>query len=78
MLFLLVLTLCKKFNRARDGLRESGEVFERLTKSADPKDIEEWTRQAEQAEKDRLNNVEAMDIYNAKTHTRECSFRKCI
>jgi len=53
-------------------------VFQRLTKSADPKDVKEWTRQAEQAEKDRLHNVEAMDIYNAKTHTRECSFQKII
>jgi|HubBroStandDraft_3_1064219.scaffolds.fasta_scaffold146242_2 hypothetical protein len=69
----LVFTLCKKFTRARTGLRESQEVFSGMTKTTDPRNVAEWTRQADKAEHSRLRNVEAMDVYNVKTQTRKHS-----
>ena len=68
-----VFTLCKKFTRARTGLRESQEVFGGMTKTADPRNVAEWTRQADQAKQSRLQNVEAMDVYNVKTQTHKHS-----
>jgi hypothetical protein len=66
-----VQTLCRKFKRAKDGLKTSGDVFNRLTESADKVQVRTWTKQAETAAKDRLLNIEAMDIYNTKVHTRQ-------
>jgi hypothetical protein len=64
------MTLCKKYTRAKTGVQTSRDEFERLTNSADPANVRDWTMQAKKADTDRLHRVEAMDIYNAKTHTR--------
>ena len=44
-----------------------------MTKTADPRNVEEWTTQADKAEHSWLRNVEAMDVYNVKTQTRKHS-----
>ena len=58
--------LCKKL---KDGVTSTGEVKEaylRLTSSADPARVEQWQKEAKEAQAGRDDNPEAMDIYNMK------------
>lgn len=55
--------IIRKYNKAIDGLEESQEAFDSLTKQRTAAEIAVWTEQAEQADEMRATDIMAMDIY---------------
>lgn len=48
-------------------MQSSEEAFEKLSKTADPDDIEEWTAASAIAQSERDNNPKAMDYFALKS-----------
>ena len=59
-------TLARKFKRAQIGKSESEKAYTDLTSKFDSKTIKSWKRAEEKALKDKLKNIEAMDIFDVK------------
>ena len=66
MASLSVSTVTKRYTQAKAGLEESEADLNAMTKMADPSKIKKWRTQADRAAKNRVHNVEAMDIYNTE------------
>ena len=56
--------LCKKLKNICRIREESIEDFELMTETASDKQTMSWQKLAEEADREWLNNVSAMDIYN--------------
>ncbi len=59
-------TLIKKYKRARLEQQESKDYYFGLTAQAPAELIPKWTAEVTEAERKRVNSVEAMDIYQAR------------
>jgi hypothetical protein len=56
--------LCRKYKQAVPDLKDSQDALQSLESTGDPALIALWSRQAAQAQKDRDNQENAMDIYD--------------
>lgn len=59
-------SLCHRHGEASETLRDAEQYFDELSKAAGRQDVQNWTRQIEQAEKMRLANPKVMDLYGAR------------
>jgi hypothetical protein len=62
----IVSTICKNHQKAIDMSENAREYYDKLTHQAGPLAVAKWSREIEQAEACRGNNLPAMDIYAAK------------
>ena len=51
----------------------SAEAFESINASATPENVEVWSAEEERAQRERVHDVAAMDIYDVKMKRRECN-----
>ena len=59
-------SLCHHHEEASEILHDAEQYFDELSKAAGPQDVQNWTRQIEQAEMMRLANPKVMDLYGAR------------
>jgi hypothetical protein len=59
-----VISLCKKYIKAKADFAEARQEHESLTATVSPTLLDEWTKAEEYAMKNRLHDVKVMDIYD--------------
>jgi hypothetical protein len=69
-----VVTLCRKYAKAKIGVRQSRADLDGLIKTADPNRVAEWTTQAVEAAENRNTREDSMDIYELKFVKRSYHF----
>src|SRR5882762_653622 len=70
----LIYRLCKKYKKAVDSAKASQIDFSNINDSADPEVVAKWSEQEMQAQQDRDEHEEAMDIYDIKISKGEQCF----
>ena len=65
--------MSKRYRRALSGATLSAEAFESINASATPENVEVWSTEEERAQRERVHDVAAMDIYDIKMKRRECN-----
>ncbi|KAG2062679.1 hypothetical protein BDR04DRAFT_982694, partial [Suillus decipiens] len=58
--------LCRNFKEAVQGVRDSQYAFNHLSETADDEILAKWEAEAVAAQFDRLDNHDAMDIYEVQ------------
>lgn len=64
--FDLVASVIRKYKKAIEGLKDSKADFEGLSAQRAPEELKVWMEEAEQADLNRAEDVNAMDIYETK------------
>jgi hypothetical protein len=55
-----------RYRKALSGAMASTEAFESINVSASPESVESWIAEEAHAQRERVHNVAAMDIYDIK------------
>lgn len=69
--------LCKKLKEGVASAGEAKEAYLSLTSSADPGKVEQWHKEADDAQANRDDHPEAMDIYDMKWIPRKSDLLRC-
>lgn len=59
-------SLCRRHKEASETLLHAQQYFNELSQAADIQAVEQWTKQIEQAESQRLSKIKVMDLYGAR------------
>jgi len=63
---ILALTLSKKLKKAMEGLSETRAIFQGLTDSLSPDQIQDWKRQEKQASRHRGDALKIYEVQQEK------------
>ena len=62
-----VRSLCRRWKRTISGLAEAEAELHKLSDTASPEQILNWDTEVEQAQKNRIGDPSAMDIFEAES-----------
>lgn len=69
----LVVSIIRKYKKAIVGLKDSKADFEGLSTQRTPAEVQAWKQQAEEADLNRADDINSMDIYETKEQKGSCS-----
>jgi hypothetical protein len=69
-----VSTLCRKFDKAKNGLNETSAAYIELTEALDENDVKIWQMEEQRAQTERGNSLKIYDVRQEEGTTLQCHF----